>query len=182
MELAIPMLQSIMEVSNIFALNGCQGPIALKVVILKGSLIDVAWKLQHSLLLRPILVLPFEVVVAADFLTIAMQHIVLEEAAEGDIAWAVASFSIPSAELDIALVVVSIAVDESPETMRKSIVESAFVIASVGVVIFAVAVGFAIVPLSFVDNASSIVLEESVGLSNSSLILQLSVALKFDGF
>lgn len=99
-----------------------------------------------------------------------MEDIVLKEASEGDVAWAVASFSVSSAELYISLVVISIAVDESTKTMRKSIVKSALIVSSIWIIIFPIAVRLAIVPLSFVNNASSVVLEERVGLSNSSII------------
>jgi hypothetical protein len=63
---------------------------------------------------------------------------------EGDLASTVAPFPIAPAEPHFALVIVSVGIDEAAETVWQSVEEGAFVVAAVGIVVFAIAVRFAV--------------------------------------
>ena len=91
-----------------------------------------------------------------------MPEIVLESTAVFTILGLEISVSICAAEFDLAFVEISVFHNESARAVRYSAQERAFVIASVGVEVFAPAIGLAIFPLADVSDASLLEAEVSM--------------------
>jgi hypothetical protein len=78
MELPVAVLQSVEEISRIFTLRSCEGPLSVEVVIVEASFINVAIELHYSLLFAAVFIFSFEVIICASFLSLPMQNVVLE--------------------------------------------------------------------------------------------------------
>ncbi len=64
--------------------------------------------------------------------------------------------------------------------MRQAVEEGSLEIATIRVIVFTIAMRLTIVPLSFVNDGCSIVLEESVWLYDSPLRFKSTIAFVFD--
>lgn len=100
------------------------------------------------------LVSALEIKAMSFFYSLTMFVIVLELSSIGGRIIFIEAIAIGPTILNLALVEVSIGVDESAETMGNSILKGAFIIASIGIVIFANALWGVVLPLPFVHDAS----------------------------
>jgi len=181
LELAIPVLQPLVEVAHIPAFGRGQHPLPLELIVVEGSLVDIARVLEYAVLLGAVLEAAFEVVVVALLLSLPVECVVLEVALEEDGGGHVDAFAVAPAVLDLALVVVAVGVDEAAVAVRDARDEGALVDPTRRVVVAAEPVRLAVQPLPFVHHARPAKPEVLVGLTDSPLRPQPAVALLLDG-
>lgn len=180
MKFSIAVLQSPVESASVAAFVGGEGALAFEGVFFEATLVDVGTVFENSVFFGAILVVSLEEVVVAFLFSFPMEDIVFEVSSKDDISSYVDSFSVSSAEFDFSLVVVSVGVHKSSEVVGQACSENTLVVPSRRIVVLAVAVGFAVVPLSLIHNPSPHEFEKLIGFLDSTLTLEPAVALLFD--
>lgn len=169
-----------MERANIAALDGSQDTLPLKDILLESSLINITRIFEDSVFFGPVLILSLEEVIVCFFFTFSVQDIIFEVTTKNNVSCYVETLSVASAELDVALVVVAVGVDKSTVPIRQSGSERPFVVASRRIIVSAIPLRLAVVPLAFVDYTCSIEPEVFVWFFDSSLTSQPTIALLLD--
>ena len=129
-ELSVAVLEAMVERAGVPSFGSGEDSLPLEDILLKGPLVDISRVFESANLLGPVLVLSSEKVVGALLFALPVKDVVLEKSSIDDVVCHVKALSISPSVLHLALVVVSIGVDEPAVAVGEAISEGAFVYSS----------------------------------------------------
>ncbi len=119
-----------MEGPCILAFIGGEGALPFEDVFLEAALVYVWAVLKHSVFFRAIFILSLEEIVIALFLSFPVEDVVLEMSPEDYFSSHINTFPVAPAKFDVALIIVSVGVDESSKGIGQACSEDAFVVST----------------------------------------------------